>query len=182
MNRDIWGREREDIRRRADAEPGRDYERDRGDLGERRDFGQADYNENYGYDPDHRLGYRRDAAPGERDFGPADYDRTQPYDPHGRAGFRPVDGPGRTFDERPVSQDPRERRREAADRRIWAVVSERLERAKRLDASYIEVRVQDGVVFLSGTTRTRRGKRMVEDLAEVEGVVDVVNGLRLRDR
>ncbi len=182
MHRDIWGREREDYRRRPDTEPGRDYERDRGDLGERRDFGQADYNENYGYDPDHRLGYRRDGAPGERDFGQADFDRNGRYDPDGRSGYGSADERGRPFEDRPVSQDPRERRREAADRRIWAVVSERLERAKRLDASYIEVRVQDGVVFLSGTTRTRRGKRMVEDLAEVEGVVDVVNGLRLRDR
>lgn len=182
MHRDIWGREREDIRRRQDMRPARDHERDRGDLGERRDFGQADYDENYGYDPDHRLGYRRDGAPGEHDFGQAGFDRNHHYDPHDRAGYRPSDEPGRPIDERAISQDPRERRREAADRRIWAVVSERLERAKRLDASYIEVRVQDGVVFLTGTTRTRRGKRMVEDLAEVEGVVDVVNGLRLRDR
>lgn len=158
MHRDIWGRHRD--------EP----------LGDRRDFGQADYSQDYGYDASHRTGYR---------VGPEGQDgRDHAYDPTARSGYRRADETERVHADEPRSfeHDPRVRRRVAADRVIWALVSERLERARRLDAAYIEVRVQDGVVFLSGTTRTRKGKRMAEDLADVDGVVDVVNGLRLRDR
>jgi osmotically-inducible protein OsmY len=37
------------------------------------------------------------------------------------------------------------------------------------------------VVYLTGTTRTREGKRRIEHMADIEGVADVVNGLRVRE-
>lgn len=157
MNRDFWGRDRDDTRRH--------------DAADRRDFGQADYSRDYAYDPDTRTGYRVD--PGAPDYDPA-YDRERAYQ---RAGYRRADET-RAFDERTAS--PRDRKRAAHDRVIWAVVCERLDRSRGLDASHIEVRVEDGVVFLDGVARNRREKRRAEDLAEVEGVADVVNALRIR--
>ncbi|MFN3512198.1 MAG: BON domain-containing protein [Phenylobacterium sp.] len=159
-----------------------DYRRRDHDL---RDFGQADYSEDYGYDPDTRTGYRRDERGAlDDDYGQADFGRDYAYDPERREGYRRdardldrrYDEP-RSFERR---ESERDRRRRSEDRVIWAVVSERLDRARGLDASDIEVRVEDGVVFLDGMARNRREKRRAEDLAEVEGVRDVVNGLRLR--
>ncbi len=174
MNRDIWGRDRDDPRR---------LERE----GDRRDFGQADYSRDYAYDPETRSGYRVDRPDTVRDdYGQADFSRDYAYDPVGRQGYRRPDGPDhdlearhepRTFEGR---GSPRDRRRASHDRVIWAVICERLDRARGLDASHIEVRVEDGTVFLDGTARNRREKRRAEELAETEGVVDVVNGLRLR--
>lgn len=179
MNRDIWGRDRHDPRRfERDVDTGRD----------RRDFGQADYSEDYAYDPSARAGYRVERPETARDdYGQADFGRDYAYDPAARQGYRRTETPERdgcvrreeprVFDSRASSRD---RRRASHDRVIWAVVCERLDRARGLDASQIEVRVEDGTVFLDGTAKNRREKRRAEELAETEGVVDVVNGLRLR--
>lgn len=177
MNRDIWGRDRDDPRRFD-----RDLDHDR------RDFGQADYSEDYAHDPDTRTGYRVDRREASRDdYGQADFGRDYGYDPATRQGYRRADEPDRddyarrdeprAFDGRGSSRD---RRRASHDRVIWAVICERLDRARGLDASHIDVRVEDGTVFLDGVARSRREKRRAEELAETEGVVDVVNGLRLR--
>lgn len=155
MNRDFWGRDRDDQRQHNAAD--------------RRDFGQADYSRDYAYDPDTRSGYRVD--PGAPDYDAAQ-DRERAYE---RAGYR---SEPRAFDGGHVSS--RDRKRASHDRVIWAVVCERLDRARGLDASQIEVRVEDGVIFLDGVARNRREKRRAEDLAEVEGVADIVNGLRVR--
>ncbi|WP_433937815.1 BON domain-containing protein [Sorangium cellulosum] len=49
-----------------------------------------------------------------------------------------------------------------------------------LDASDVEVKVQNGEVILSGTVRDRRFKHQLETLAErVSGVTDVRNEIRL---
>ncbi|WP_437962160.1 BON domain-containing protein [Sorangium sp. So ce119] len=49
-----------------------------------------------------------------------------------------------------------------------------------LDASDVEVKVQNGEVILSGTVRDRRFKHQLETLAErVSGVSDVRNEIRL---
>lgn len=183
MNRDIWGRDRDDPRRlERDVDQGRD----------RRDFGQADYSEDYAYDPATRTGYRLDRPDTVRDdYGQADFGRDYAYDPATRQGYRRADEPERedyarrseprAFDGRePAPASARDRRRASHDRVIWAVICERLDRARGLDASHIEVRVEDSTVFLDGTARNRREKRRAEELAETEGVVDVVNGLRLR--
>jgi osmotically-inducible protein OsmY len=194
MHRDYWGRDRDDPRgfgRAIDRDADRRHDRDDPRDHQRRDFGQADYSEDYAYDPDTRSGYRVDRREmtGRDDYGQADFDRDYAYDPATRQGYRRDDERDRddyarheeprSFD-RTERHDRRDRRRDSQDRVIWAVVCERLDRARGLDASHIDVRVEDRVVFLEGTARNRREKRRAEDLAEVEGVVDVVNSLRLR--
>jgi osmotically-inducible protein OsmY len=49
-----------------------------------------------------------------------------------------------------------------------------------VDARDIEVRVQNGVVMLSGTVNSRQTKRMSEDIAaSIPGVQDVENRIRI---
>ncbi|XYI04127.1 BON domain-containing protein [Sorangium sp. So ce1128] len=49
-----------------------------------------------------------------------------------------------------------------------------------LDASDVEVKVQNGEVVLSGTVRERRFKHQLESLAErISGVTDVRNEIRM---
>lgn len=140
-----WDRPAADTPYRLDPEAGRE------------DYGQADYDRNYAYDPEHRTGYRRDA--GAQD---------EPRSWRGRATH-------------PDRDTRREREREAADRRIFAIVSERLEHDRRVDTSDVELRVENRVVFLDGTVRTREGKRRIEHMAELDGVADIVNALRVRE-
>jgi hypothetical protein len=136
----------------------------------RDDFGQADYSRDFGYDPQQRAGYR--------------LDRDDAYDPSDNTGYRrearPDDEP-RTWRGRPDHGTRRERESEAVDRRIFAVVSERLEHDRRVDTSDVELRVENRVVFLDGTVRTREGKRRIEHMAELDGVADIVNALRVRE-
>ncbi|HEV8612647.1 MAG TPA: BON domain-containing protein [Gemmatimonadales bacterium] len=67
-----------------------------------------------------------------------------------------------------------------SDERIEEEVNEVLTRAGELDASEIEVKVQNCVVTLTGRVESRRAKRDAEDLAEdVLGVKDVENRLRV---
>lgn len=139
---------------------------------DRDDFGQADYSRDYAYDPERRAGYR------------VGRDDDRGYDPDGRYESGAYDEPrswrGRAPD---VDRDTRHsRQRLAADRRILAIVSERLERDRRIDSSDVEITVDGGVVYLTGTTRTREGKRRIEHMADIDGVNDVVNGLRVREQ
>jgi len=76
MAREDW-QEREDDGRRA-ARRGRD------------DYGQADYSEEYGYDPRRRTGYRteEEMRPRTDDFGQADYSSDYGYDPQDGRDYR----------------------------------------------------------------------------------------------
>lgn len=66
------------------------------------------------------------------------------------------------------------------DERIREDVCDRLSQDDDVDATEIEVRVQDGEVTLEGSVATRRMKHQAEDLAEeVGGVKDVHNRLRV---
>jgi hypothetical protein len=70
-----------------------------------------------------------------------------------------------------------------SDDRILEEVNERLTDDHDVDASEIEVAVENGEVTLSGTVNSRHEKRMAEDVAEsCHGVVDVHNRLRVADR
>jgi hypothetical protein len=70
-----------------------------------------------------------------------------------------------------------------SDETILEEVCERLSQHGQLDASEIEVEIQDGDVILKGSVNDRREKRLAEDIAEsVFGVVDVQNQLRTQDR
>lgn len=66
------------------------------------------------------------------------------------------------------------------DERIREDVCERLTYSDELDATQVEVTVQDGHVTLDGSVDSREMKRLAEDLAaRVPGVTDVTNGLRV---
>jgi len=67
-----------------------------------------------------------------------------------------------------------------SDERITEDVNERLWQHSYIDASDIEVNVENGEVTLKGTVNTRYEKRLAEDIAEtVSGVRDVHNQLRI---
>lgn len=68
-----------------------------------------------------------------------------------------------------------------SDERIKEDVNDRLTDDYRLDASEIDVQVNNGEVVLSGTVNRREEKRRAEDLAEsVSGVSNVENRLRVQ--
>ena len=68
-----------------------------------------------------------------------------------------------------------------SDDRIKEDVNEELTRNPDLDASDIEVMVENGEVTLTGTVDARQAKRLAEDLAEnCSGVHEVHNQLRVR--
>src|SRR5688572_22552325 len=67
------------------------------------------------------------------------------------------------------------------DAKIREDVCDTLEWRPDVDASDIEVKVEDGEVTLEGTVRDRHEKRMAEEAAEgVRGVTDVHNRLTIR--
>ncbi|GMA15217.1 hypothetical protein GCM10025871_15480 [Deinococcus metallilatus] len=68
-----------------------------------------------------------------------------------------------------------------SDDRIREQVNDALEDEHGVDASDIEVQVQNGEVTLTGTVNDRNQKRMAEDCVErVRGVKDVHNRLRVQ--
>ena len=72
---------------------------------------------------------------------------------------------------------------EQNDEQIMEEACQRLSQHGQLDASDIEVDVQNGEVILSGMVDDRRAKRMAEDTVEsVPGVWDVRNNLSIRGR
>ena len=68
-----------------------------------------------------------------------------------------------------------------ADRVLSAVITQRLDAEHGLDVSDIEVIVRDAEVTLNGTVRRKPDKRRIEDVADIEGVRNVQNNLRVRD-
>ena len=78
-----------------------------------------------------------------------------------------------------VGRGPRGYRR--SDERIREDVNERLTRHPDLDATDIDVRVENCSVVLTGVVEDRRAKRLAEDIAEdIWGVEDVKNDLKIR--
>jgi hypothetical protein len=70
-----------------------------------------------------------------------------------------------------------------SDERIREELSDRLTDDPWIDASDIEVRVQSGVVTLTGQVENRDDKRRAEDIAEdISGVRDVSNQLHVERR
>ena len=119
--------------------------------------------------------------------GDDDYSRTD-YGPLGYGARRRADSERMRDNQRfvngayaPGAQPRAPKGYRRSDARIHEEVCERLGRAHGLDVSEVEVEVQEGEVKLSGTVADRAQKRRAEDLAaEIAGVLDVHNGLRLR--
>jgi hypothetical protein len=174
-------------------------QRRRGRL--RDDYGQADYSDDYGYDPRRRSGYRAEEDSDRDDFGQVDYSTTYAYDADRRQGYRRYshDDPDYTRrmndgDDRRSAQprswidrageflSPSDRRfrRGPSDRAIWAMVMDRLDHEPRLDLRDVEVRVENAEVTLNGSALHKMDKRRIEDLADVDGVRHVQNNLRVR--
>lgn len=138
---------------------------------ERGDFGQADYSNLYGYDPRTRSGYKAfdDGRPVDDPRAPPE---ARPYDHH----------EPRHPDDR-LDRDPRRAGRGGpSDRVLWAVIMERLDHERRLDLRDVKVEVHDGEVTLFGTVRHKGDKRRIEDVADIDGVRNVQNNLRVRER
>ena len=67
-----------------------------------------------------------------------------------------------------------------SDKRIREDVCELLSRHGRIDASEIEIDVQDGEVTLKGTVPNRDMKRMAEDTVElITGIKDIQNEIKV---
>jgi hypothetical protein len=67
------------------------------------------------------------------------------------------------------------------DERVREDVCDRLSQDDEVDASEISVRVENGEVTLEGSTETRRQKHRAEEIAaDVSGVSDVHNNVRVR--
>jgi hypothetical protein len=68
------------------------------------------------------------------------------------------------------------------DDRIYEDVCEALTQHDRIDASEINVAVEDGEVTLTGRLRSRNAKRLVTDVVDrISGVRDVHNNIRVLD-
>jgi hypothetical protein len=129
-----------------------------------------------GYDWNERPGRRELGREGdipETEWGRPDFDEEQLY---GEPGRRPPQAPGLQGPFR--GRGPRGYTR--SDEDICAEVCEALTRNGMVDATDVEVTVDDGEVTLSGTVDTRYQKRVADDIAaSVRGVHDVHNRLRV---
>jgi hypothetical protein len=153
--------------------------RDRNYAGDERDYGRGDFRARgreggYGGGP-------MDAQRGDY----SDYGEFRGYGAYGEhRGFGGTSGFGDrqgTAVGRPnyAGRGPKNWRR--SDERITEEINERLARDPDLDATDVEVRVENGLVTLSGVVEDRGAKRRAEDLAEdAFGVDDVHNELKIR--
>lgn len=91
-------------------------------------------------------------------------------------------GPNRTFQGEPDHRGRGPRNWTRSDERIADDVHQRLTDDPHVDASDVDVKVENGEVTLSGLVDDRRAKRRAEDCAEsVSGVRHCQNNLRVRE-
>lgn len=155
------------------------------------DYGQTDYANRDILDPASGHAYRRPDSGGavDRDYGrrldEGAYRRDE------RASIERTGDQGRSWRERaggffggrPERDERAARRRNGpSDRVLWAVIVERLEDERGLDLRDVEVLVENGEVTLNGTVRRKSDKRRIEDIADIDGVRNVQNNLRPRER
>ena len=203
-----WDERREEGGERSAREYGRDYDRDYGrtyrrdygyggpvsergredrgaDLNRDRDFGRSDRYANVDEGTNYGSRSRVENRPPEYWRGRESYRGTSGYGTErGAGGWGRLDEPralssSRDWDVGPYAgRGPRGYRR--SDERIHEELCERLTRHGRIDASDLDIRVQNGEVTLSGTVEDRDAKRLAEDVAEsVFGVRDVNNQIKV---
>ncbi len=191
--RERWERQRE---RERGREPWGDRDRDREDPARRAEWEDRERD----WDSEDEL---QEPGPDERRYGPyglIDYSRRgisirernagrrMSLFGTGRAGWGTHVGRGGSYSSgmtahsirgRYTGRGPRGWHR--SDERILEDINERLTEHPDIDASDIEVRVENGEVTLTGMVESRQVKHMAEDVAEeVLGVRDVHNQLRLQ--
>ena len=143
----------------------------------------GDYPQRYNYP----TGFRSTERYGERERG-RDYDREGGRGWWDRASDEVASWFGDEEAERRRRMDDRREHRgrgpkgyRRSDERIKEDVNDRLSDDYYLDASDVEVSVQNQEVTLTGTVNNRNDKRRAEDLAEsVSGVTNVENRLRVK--
>jgi len=115
------------------------------------------------------------------------YDDSPAINRESRPGYRPYQqatgqaGQDRYRYEEQVRRGKAPRSYKRSDDRIHDEICEIVARDSDVDASEVDVKVQNGEVTLAGTVEDRRAKRELEDIAErVFGVVDIRNDLRVR--
>jgi len=210
---DYYGRnynrenERDDNRSEYGRQTGRDYNQDwnRGsqdwnrsqDYGRGADWRTSDYErgQDYGRGQQDWGRHQQDWGRGQewgrnqQDYGRGqqDYGRAQDYGRTWGVGVANWDytrqgGQGRTWDEgRHAGRGPRNYT--PSDDRITEEINQQLTHHSMIDASDIDVNVQNGEVTLSGTVEHRQMKRTAEDIAEdVWGVKEVHNKIRIKNR
>jgi len=155
------------------------------------DYPQQRYNYPTGFRSTERYG-ERERGYGERGGRDYDYDRGE----EGRGWLdRASDAVASWFGDEDAERrrrmdEQREHRRgrgpknyRRSDERIKEDVNDRLSDDYYLDASDVEVAVENSEVTLTGTVNSRNDKRRAEDLAEsVSGVTNVENRLRVKQR
>jgi len=151
------------------------------------DYPQQRYNYPTGFRSNERYG-ERERGYGERGGRDYDYDREEGRGWLDRASDAVASWFGDEEAERRRRMDEQREHRgrgpkgyRRSDERIKEDVNDRLSDDYYLDASDVEVAVQNSEVTLTGTVRNRNDKRRAEDLAEsVSGVTNVENRLRVK--
>jgi BON domain len=137
------------------------------------DYGNEPYSSNYRAGQPYERGRWTDWN--ERDWERGRGDR---FDEHGQRRSQGIWGvPSGPH----AGRGPKNYRR--PDERIREDINDRLTESPEVDATEIEVRVENGEVTLTGIVDSRHAKRIAEDLAEnVAGVKDVHNQIRVQEQ
>jgi osmotically-inducible protein OsmY len=99
----------------------------------------------------------------------------------GRPGYEGSQDTMRRNEGQYVGRGPRGYKR--SDDRIEEDINERLTQHGTIDATDIEVSVQNAEVTLRGTVDSRQAKRLAEDIADaVSGVKEVVNQIKIKQQ
>lgn len=135
--------------------------------------GAFGHRESYGSLREGRMGYGGGGSAGPfGQRGEAWGDASSGYGDSSGPGQRTASGPFR-------GRGPKGYQR--SDERIREDICDRLADDPHLDASGMEVRVQDGEVILEGNVDERRMKHRIEDMCDsVSGVKDVRNNMRVQ--
>lgn len=121
----------------------------------------------------HRFDYPRDNDLSRGRTGTSWNQITEPMDNIARSDLRPDLHPERNF----AGRGPKGWKR--TDERIREEVCMALENSHEVDASHMEVQVEDGCVYLKGNIASKGMQRVAEDLVgSVPGVVDVFTLLK----